>query len=69
METRRRRIVSHKREDADQIKVMVEEDQAKKDLEVMKKPLLDALFVRRTTMTVAVAGLDNVLAARIQITW
>ena len=66
METRkRRRIFNHKREEEDQIKAMVEEDQAKKDLEVMKKPLLDTLFTRRTTIIVVVASLDNVLVVRI----
>ena len=68
METKRRTI-SHKRKEEDQIRGVVKEDQAKKDLEAIIKLFLKALFVRRTTMTVVIVDLDNVLARRIQITW
>ena len=67
METRRR--IKHKREEEDQIEAVSKEDQAKKDLELMRKLLLNALFARRITMIVVVVGLENVLVVTIQITW
>ena len=60
-----RRTIKHKREEEDQIGVMVKEDQANIDLEAMIKPLLDTLFARRTTMTAVITSLDNVPATRI----
>ena len=62
---RRKRRISHKGEEEDQIKATIKENQAKKDLKAMIKSLFYALFARRTTMTMVIISLKNVPVVRI----